>query len=266
MGIGDWGLGIGDWGLGIGDWGLGDGPAPSTSAEVDNLPLTSRNPYNFILFQPGVSGHPNPELGIPRTINTNGLLDRIKYQIDGMVEHRKRPIRPAPLPHLRHLCPRGPDRLQQLCPRIRPNRRQHLQRHHQLRHQQLPRRVLLHRPPAGFQARTILLAPSQPNRPIDLHDYSMNSGGAIIKNKLFIFGAYEHLLRALPAANTITTAKATAIGLPATASDAPTVQHVQFLEPAPRLDINSKNQLFIRYNYFRNEYPFNDERGRYNRP
>jgi len=33
--------------------------------EVDNLPLTSRNPYNFVLFQPGVSGHPNPELGVP---------------------------------------------------------------------------------------------------------------------------------------------------------------------------------------------------------
>jgi len=53
--------------------------------EVDNLPLTSRNPYNFIIFQPGVSGHPNAELGIPRTINTNGLLDRINYQMDGMV-------------------------------------------------------------------------------------------------------------------------------------------------------------------------------------
>src|ERR1051326_8610080 len=57
-----------------------------SSVEVANLPLTSRNPYNFILFQPGVSGHPNPELGIPRTINTNGLLDRINYQMDGMVD------------------------------------------------------------------------------------------------------------------------------------------------------------------------------------
>jgi len=55
------------------------------SREIENLPLTSRNPYNFILFQPGVSGHPNQELGIPRTINTNGLLDRINYQMDGMV-------------------------------------------------------------------------------------------------------------------------------------------------------------------------------------
>src|SRR5207302_7904811 len=54
--------------------------------EILNLPLSSRNPYNFILFQPGVSGHPNPELGIPRTLNMNGLLDRINYQMDGMVD------------------------------------------------------------------------------------------------------------------------------------------------------------------------------------
>ena len=57
-----------------------------TERETQNLPLTSRNPYNYILFQPGVSGHPNPELGIPRTINTNGLMDRINYQMDGMVD------------------------------------------------------------------------------------------------------------------------------------------------------------------------------------
>lgn len=52
--------------------------------EVDNLPLTSRNPYNFLLFQPGISGHPNPELGVPRVVNTNGLDNRVQYQLDGM--------------------------------------------------------------------------------------------------------------------------------------------------------------------------------------
>src|SRR6202008_1129678 len=57
-----------------------------TFEETQNLPLTSRNPYNFILFQPGVSGHPNPENGIPRTLNTNGLVDRVNYQLDGMVD------------------------------------------------------------------------------------------------------------------------------------------------------------------------------------
>ena len=57
-----------------------------SEAEVETLPLTSRNPYNWIMFQPGVSGHPNPELGIPRTLNTNGFVDRVNYQMDGMTD------------------------------------------------------------------------------------------------------------------------------------------------------------------------------------
>src|SRR5205085_11121179 len=57
--------------------------------DVENLPLTSRNPYNFSIFQPGVSGHPNPELAIPRTVNASGLLDRINYQMDGMVDSQQ---------------------------------------------------------------------------------------------------------------------------------------------------------------------------------
>ena len=54
--------------------------------EMDNLPLTSRNPYNFVLLQPGVSGHPNAELGIPRLLNTNGLVDHVNYELDGTVD------------------------------------------------------------------------------------------------------------------------------------------------------------------------------------
>ena len=83
-------------------------------AEVDNLPLPSRNPYNFIIFQPGVSGHPNPELGIPRTINTNGLLDRINYQMDGMVNTETRPLWFASVSDFGYLCARGADCVEQL--------------------------------------------------------------------------------------------------------------------------------------------------------
>src|SRR5262249_3666917 len=42
-----------------------------------NLPLVSRNPYNFILFQPNVSGRANTEFGVPRKINANGFNGRI---------------------------------------------------------------------------------------------------------------------------------------------------------------------------------------------
>ena len=42
---------------------------------------------------------------------------------------------------------------------------------------------------------------------------------------------------------------------------AATVQHVQFLDLRVDWNINSKNQFFVRYNYFRNEYPFNSQNG-----
>ena len=54
-----------------------------TDLEVHNLPLVSRNPYNFILFQPNVSGRANTEFGVPRKINANGFNGRINYQLDG---------------------------------------------------------------------------------------------------------------------------------------------------------------------------------------
>src|SRR5260370_27806444 len=54
-----------------------------SSNSVENIALVSRNPYNFILIQPNVSGSPNVEFGVPRKVNANGFLDRINYQIDG---------------------------------------------------------------------------------------------------------------------------------------------------------------------------------------
>ena len=33
-----------------------------------------------------MSGHPNPELGIPRLLNTNGLVDHVNYQLDGTTD------------------------------------------------------------------------------------------------------------------------------------------------------------------------------------
>jgi Carboxypeptidase regulatory-like domain/TonB dependent receptor len=53
-----------------------------TEAEIKTLPLTSRNPYNFALLQPGVVGFETPEFGVPR-LTTNGALLRVNYQIDG---------------------------------------------------------------------------------------------------------------------------------------------------------------------------------------
>ena len=54
------------------DVGRTDVGSTLSSNAVDNLPLVSRNPYNFILQQPNVSGHSNTEFGVPRKVNANG--------------------------------------------------------------------------------------------------------------------------------------------------------------------------------------------------
>lgn len=50
--------------------------------ELQNLPLVSRNPYNYALLQANVTGRPNSEFGVPR-INANGYTRRTNYQLDG---------------------------------------------------------------------------------------------------------------------------------------------------------------------------------------
>ena len=80
----------------------------------------------------------------------------------------------------------------------------------------------------------------------------------IIKDKLFVFGGYEHLDRGLPQPDTISSANAALIGLlPSQLAVAPSIQHAQFLNLRTDWVVDSKNQVFLRYNYFRNEYPFN---------
>src|SRR5207249_5787565 len=94
-----------------------------------------------------------------------------------------------------------------------------------------------------------------------MNSYGMNAGGPLKKDKLFLFGAYEHLYRALPVPITVNAANQTALegaGIPTSQfGTAPSVQHAQFLDVRGDWDINQENRVFARVNYFRNEYPFN---------
>ena len=233
-----------------------------TFEEVDNLPLSSRNPYNFIIFQPGLSGHPNPELGIPRTLNTNGLLDRINYQLDGMVdtESDRYGLRLFAISDIyvrevqtvsNSFAPEFGQTAGDIFNVISNSGTNSLH----------GEAYFIGRPPDAV-ARTILLAANKPNPSIDLHDWAFNLGGPVIKDKLFVFGAYEHLLRGTPVPVTIDPNAAAQIGLPPSQLEtSPTVQHVQFLDLRVDWNINSKNQAFVRYDYFRNVYPFNTQNG-----
>jgi hypothetical protein len=232
------------------------------SREIENLPLTSRNPYNFILFQPGVSGHPNQELGIPRTINTNGLLDRINYQMDGMVNTQSDRI------GLR-LFPIGDifvKEVQTVSSSFNPEygwtsgdvynviSNNGTNGFHGLF--QWIRRWQDATAYPYFADKT----KAKPN--LQLQDFSVNSGGPIKKDKLFFFGSYEHVVRGQPAPVTVTAANAAAIGIPADQlGAAPGLLHGTFVLGRGDWTINNKNSMFIRYNYFKNNFPYNTQVG-----
>ena len=57
-------------------------------SEVKNLPLVSRNPYNFAFLQANVTGYENNEFGVPR-INANGSQMHTNYQLDGNTNTEK---------------------------------------------------------------------------------------------------------------------------------------------------------------------------------
>jgi hypothetical protein len=232
------------------------------SREVENLPLTSRNPYNFILFQPGVSGHPNPELGIPRTINTNGLLDRINYQMDGMVNTQSDRIglRLFPIGDIfvkevqtvsNSFSPEFGWTSGNVYNVISNNGTNNFHGLFQWIHRW-----------QDATAYPYFANKSQDKPNLQLTDYSANAGGPAIKNKLFYFGSYEHVVRGQPAPVTITAANAAALGLTADqVAPAPGLLHGTFVLGRGDWTINNKNSLFVRYNYFKNNFPYNTQVG-----
>ena len=118
--------------------------------EVKNLPLVSRNPYNFALVQPGVTGFENPEFGVPRfaangTLLAHQLSDRRQYQ------HAKGPRRSAAPAGVRSNGPGSQGRDERLRAGVRPDDGAGIQRHHAVGHQHLQGVGELPLPPQGFQ-------------------------------------------------------------------------------------------------------------------
>ncbi|HWF46155.1 MAG TPA: carboxypeptidase regulatory-like domain-containing protein [Bryobacteraceae bacterium] len=231
-----------------------------TTEEVQNLPLTSRNPYNFILFQPGISGHPNPELGIPRLLNTNGLVDRVNYQLDGTVdtESDRYGLR------LFAIADSYVSEVQTVSNSFAPEFGKTAGDIYNVISgsgtNQFHGEVQFIGRPLDLVARPILSGRTT-LKPV-ANDFLANSGGRIIKDKLFFFASYEHVKRSVPSPITITPANAAAIGIPSNLLVNPAaVEHAQWVDFRLDWQITEKHHFFARYNYFRNRYPFNSAAG-----
>ena len=228
--------------------------------ETDNLPLTSRNPYNFVLFQPGVSGHPNAELGIPRLLNTNGLVDHVNYQLDGSVdtETDRYGLR------LFAIANSYVREVQTVSNSFAPEFGKIAGDVYNVitnsGSNEWHGEVQFTGRPLDAVARPILATKTTPIPAAN--NFSAGSGGRIVKDKLFYFASYEHIKRATPTPTTINPANAALIGIPSNLlATAQTVQHAQWVDLRLDWSITDKQQFFVRYNYFRNEYPFNTNNG-----
>lgn len=236
--------------------------ADLTDTQVANAPLPSRNPYDFVLFEPGVSGIPNQELGIPDDVNTNGLTDRVNYQLDGMddTESDQLGLRLYAISNSyvaqvqqvsnsyqaefgntdglisNYITGSGTNKVHGMV-------------------QEIWR-------PSAVNSRPMLLARTAPTPDSTLSNPAMNIGGPILKNKVFFYGSAEYILRGEPSPITISSANAAAIPLPASQlGTAPEVEHATFVDGRIDWTINAKNSAFVRFNYFRNEFPYNSDVG-----
>src|SRR5207249_6560377 len=173
-----------------------------SEVEVKNLPLVARNPYNFALAQPGVTGYENPEFGVPR-LSANGTLMRINYQIDGNTntEKDRAGLRLLPMSEvmIREVkvvtsgyAPEFGQTMGMVYNAITPSGANLFKGQVSYR---LQRKAFAALP---------FFATSSVKPPTDVNVFTVDNGGPIVKDKTFYFAGYENTRRDLSGGRVIT--------------------------------------------------------------
>ncbi len=233
------------------------GSTLSTQA-VANLPLVSRNPLNFILQQPNVSGRGNTEFGVPRKLNANGFNGRINYQVDGAnnVQSDRAGIRLLPISQTwvqevqavnNGFAPEFGNTVGTVFNTITRSGTNEL--HGEAAY-------LFRRTP--MSARPALLPESRPTPDVNVDSVFGNAGGAIVRDRAFFFAGFERVKRDLPAPVTVPATTLAQLGLPSSFADAiPFRQNVTFFIGKVDWHVTPRNRLSLRYNGHRNDSPYN---------
>ena len=233
-----------------------------SSYVIDNLPLVSRNPFNFILQQPNVTGRGNTEFGVPRKVNANGFNGRINYQLDGSnnTESDRAGIRLLPVSNewveevqtvSNGFAPEFGNTVGSVFNTITKSGSNMMHG---------ASAYIFRRTP--FSARPALLAFDRPTPDVNVNAFNASVGGRVVKDKLFYFGSYEHVVRDLPQPVSVTPATVAQLGLPASYANAiPFKQNVTFFLLKADWQINSNNRLSLRYNGHQNDSPYNNGGG-----
>ncbi len=233
--------------------------------EVQNLPLVSRNPYNYSLLQANVTGRPNSEFGVPR-INANGYARRTNYQLDGNnnTQADRAGIRLMPISETFvsevQLVTNGfsaefgntPGLIMNA---VTPSGSNGFHGSASYRFRR-----------TAFSSRPFNISPTAVKPKTNVDDFTFAIGGPIIRDRWHFYGGTEYVKRGLAGEpqRTITiseTNKAALIaaGVPASTfpTAIPTAQKVNFYIFRTDAQLNENNRLTGRYNYFKNISPDN---------
>jgi hypothetical protein len=240
------------------DVGRTDVGSTLSSNAIQNLPLVSRNPYNFILQQPGVSGRSNTEFGVPRKVNANGFNGRINYQLDGSnnVQSDRAGIRLLPISQTwiqevqavsNGFAPEFGNTVGTVFNTVTKSG---TNAYHG------EGAYLFRRTP--MSARPALLPESAPTPEVNVDSFFGNLGGRVIRDRLFFFAGAERVTRDLPAPVTVPAATLAQLGLPNSFGNAiPFRQNVTFFLGKVDWQISEAHRLSMRYNGHRNNSPYN---------
>ena len=227
-----------------------------TNAEITTLPLTSRNPYNFALLQPGVVGFETQEFGVPR-LTANGALLRVNYQIDGNdnTEKDRAGLRQMPMSEvmIREVkvvtsgyAPEFGQTMGLVYNAITPSGSNRMQGQASYRFQRKPFVEL------PFFATTNIKPPTKVNI------FTADNGGPIVRDRTFYFAGVERTQRDLSGTRvvTITPANAARLGL-TEPTYIPAEARTTFAIGKIDHNLSTSNRLSVRYIFFNNFIPDN---------
>jgi hypothetical protein len=228
--------------------------------EVRNLPLVSRNPYNFAFLQANVTGYENNEFGVPR-INANGSQMHTNYQLDGNTntEKDRAGLRLLPVSEVlvrevkvvtNGFAPEFGQTTGMVYNAITPSGTNNIHGSASFRFKR-----------NAFSTDPFFL-PSGTRKPdTDANDVTAAIGGPIKKDRWHYYGAYEYVDRSLVTGGqviTVSPANASALGLTLPSDGViPAHQEVNFLFGKTDYQFNAANQLSVRYFLFKNFSPSN---------
>lgn len=228
-----------------------------TEVEMRTLPLTSRNPYNFALLQPGVVGFETQEFGVPR-ITSNGALMRVNYQIDGSNNTQKdrAGLRQMPMSEvmIREVkivttgyAPEFGQTMGLIYNAITPSGTNTYRGQGSYRFQR-----------ESFAAFPFFTQNRTSKPPTEVNLFTFDLGGPIVRDRTHFFAGYEHTERDLSGGRVITISPANqaALGLNEP-SFMPAALNTEFAIGKIDHQISQGNRLSVRYIFFDNDIPNN---------